>query len=176
MRNPTLALVMLLAACGGTGTAPATPVVASGPGMTENDVGQAPAAVQPAPDTQSLAMNTKDIGAIAGTLSYPSEALPAMRVCAFALEEGASHCISSTPGQRVYRIDDIPRGEYQVLAYPRDGSGAPGGYTGCVDDLSASCTGHDLRVVVVEAGKTTHDIDPADFYAGDAGVDWPAEP
>ena len=71
-----------------------------------------------------------------------------MRVCVFKLAEGAPYCIDSASGQRDYRIDGVPRGDYQVLTYPRDGNGAPGGYTGCVDDLNARCIAHDLRVVV----------------------------
>lgn len=181
MHKPMIILSVLLTACGDSETAPAQSAVSAGavpgPATTANGIEQTPAAVPPAPDTiQPKAMNAKDTGAIAGALRYPSEEIPAMRVCAFELAEGAAHCITSARGQREYRIEAIPYGDYQLLAYPRDGSGAPGGYTGCVDDLNANCTAHDLRVVVVEAGKTTHDINPADFYAGDAGVDWPEEP
>lgn len=180
MRQSMIILAMCLAACGGTGTgtgtAPAKQAAASGPAMAANAIEHTPAAAPAVVDTAPEATKAMDTGVIAGSLSYPSEALPAMRVCAFELAEGASRCTSSVPGQREYRIEGMPRGDYLVLAYPRDGSGAPGGYTGCADDLNASCTAHDLLVVVVEAGKTTDDIDPADFYAGDAGVDWPVEP
>ncbi len=173
MRKSISTLCMLLAACGGTETTPAAQA-SSIPSPVEATVEPSPAAVTP--EKTPVAANAPDTGAIAGTLSYPSEVLPAVRVCAFELAEGAPYCISSAPGQRGYRIDGIPLGDYQVLAYPREGDGAPGGYTGCVDELNASCTDHDLRVVVVAAGKTTRGIDPADFYAGDAGVDWPSAP
>ena len=176
MRKSMIIPAMLLAACGGTETMPATQAAASGPAVGANGIEQVPAAAPAVVDTAPEAMKAMDTGAIAGSLSYPSEVLPAMRVCAFERAEGASHCTTSVSGKREYRIEGIPLGDYLVLAYPRDGSGAPGGYTGCADDLNASCTAHDLLVVVVEAGKTTDDIDPADFYAGDAGVDWPVEP
>lgn len=178
MRQPMIILSMCLAACGGTGTgaAPAKQAVAAGPALAANGIEQTAAAAQAVVDTGPKAIKVIDTGAIAGSLSYPSEVLPAMRICAFELAEGASHCTSSVSGQREYRIEGIPRGDYLVLAYPRDDSDAPGGYTGCANDLNASCTAHGLRVVVVEAGKTTDDINPADFYAGDAGVDWPVEP
>lgn len=178
MRQSMIIPAMWLAACGGTGTgiAPDKQDAAARPAMAANGIEQTPAAVPAVVDTAPEPMKAMDTGAIAGSLSYPSEVLPAMRVCAFERAEGASHCTTSVYGQREYRIEGIPRGDYLVLAYPRDDSGAPGGYTGCANDLNASCTAHDLRVVVVEAGKTTDDIDPADFYAGDAGVDWPVEP
>ena len=186
MRKPWIGLYIVLAACSRTETTPA--VKADG---VERTPSTSTAATPAIANTSRLATDamqadllkaaspkpaSPETGAIAGMLGYPSETLPAMRVCAFELADGAARCITSTPGQRAYRIDGTPRGDYQVLAYPRDGSGAPGGYTGCVDDLSVNCTEHDLRVVVVEAGKTTNDIDPIDFYAGDAGVDWPVEP
>ncbi len=173
MRTSMSTLCMLLAACGGTGTTP-TPQATSMPPPVEANAAPRPAAVTP--ETTPVTTHAPGTGAITGTLSYPSEELPAMRVCAFELAEGAPYCISSAPGQREYRIDGVPLGDYQVLAYPREGDGAPGGYTGCVDELNASCTDHDLRVVVVAAGKTMRGIDPADFYAGDAGVDWPTAP
>lgn len=158
MRLPATILLLSLAACGQghPGPAAAEPAQASA----------TPAA--PSPSTQT--------GAIAGELSYPSERIPGMRVCAFELAEATPYCVSTVPGQGEYRIDAIPYGDYLVLAYPQDGDGAPGGYTGCVDELSASCTDHDLRVVVVKPGETTTKVDPADYYAGDAAVDWPLLP
>ncbi|MEO6364729.1 MAG: hypothetical protein ABIO38_01570 [Luteimonas sp.] len=174
MRKSLFIPAMLLAACGGTETVPAAQAAASRPAVGANGIERAPAAL--VVDTAPESTTQMDTGAIVGSLSYPSEVLPAMRVCAFELADGASHCTSSVSGQHEYRIEGVPRGDYQVLVYPRDGSGAPGGYTGCADDLNAGCTAHDLRVVVVEAGKATYDIDPADFYAGNAAVDWPVEP
>ena len=177
MRKPTLLLSLLLTACGLTTCGSRqTPGAATVPEAGANGIAEMPAVAPNAQNVRPGAADPMETGAIAGSLGYPSEVIPAMRVCAFDLAEGAAHCISSAPFQREYRIDDVPRGDYQVLAYPRDGSSAPGGYTGCVDDLSARCTEHDLRVVVVVAGKTTRDIDPVDFYAGDAGVGWPVEP
>ena len=172
MRAPMISLCVLLAACDGT-----SPTPAASTAVAASEAKPMPAPGTPAPVRDPVPAPTAAVaGAITGTLGYPGEALPAMRVCAFELAEGAPHCIETEPAQRQYRIDGVPQGDYQVLAYPREGSGAPGGYTGCVDDLDARCTAHDLRVVVVAPGETTHGIDPVDFYAGDAGVDWPAEP
>ena len=113
-------------------------------------------------------------GRITGTLSYPSEYLPPMRVCAFELAEATPYCVRTGKDQAQYRLDGVPPGDYLVLAFPQEADALPGGYTGCVRDLSADCRDHDLQPIIVAAGQTTPDIDPADYYAGAA--DWPQEP
>lgn len=116
-------------------------------------------------------------GAIAGALSYPGESLPPMRVCAFELANGTPYCTATTRQQAAYRIDGVPRGDYLVVAFPQEEGGTPGGYSECVPKLDASCTDHALRVVVVNAGATTSNIDPADFYTDEEDrADWPQAP
>ena len=125
----------------------------------------------------ALTPGALDDGAIAGALSYPSESVPAMRVCAFELANGTPYCTSTTKQQAVYRIDAVPRGDYLVVAFPQEGGDAPGGYSECVPKLDAGCADHALRAVVVNPGATTSNIDPADFYAAEPDrADWPLEP
>ena len=97
-----------------------------------------------------------------------------MRVCAFELAEATPYCVRTGKGQAQYRLDGVPPGDYLVLAFPQEADALPGGYTGCVSDLSAACRDHDLKPIIVAAGQTTPDIDPADYYADAA--DWPQEP
>ena len=116
-------------------------------------------------------------GAIAGSLSYPGEGLPSMRVCAFELTDGTPYCTATHQGQARYRIDAVPRGDYLVVAFPQAEADAPGGYSECVPALDAACADHALRVVVVRPGTTTAGIDPTDFYADEPErADWPQPP
>ena len=167
MRIACLAVASLLAGCQPT-PAPATP--------TTSQAVTAQAVVAPAGNsTPSVAATTDgSTGRITGTLSYPSEYLPPMRVCAFELAEATPYCVRTGEDQAQYRIEGIPPGDYLVLAFPQEADALPGGYTGCVPDLSAGCGDHDLKPIIVAAGQTTPDIDPADYYA--EAADWPQEP
>ena len=164
MRLACLAVASLLAGC--------QPTPAQAP-----DASPAPT---PSPLTQPAAVPAADVapaaasGGISGRLSYPSEYLPPMRVCAFELAEATPYCVRTGKGQAQYRLEGVPPGDYLVLAFPQEADALPGGYTGCIQDLSAACRDHDLQPIVVAAGRTTPDIDPADYYADAA--DWPQEP
>ena len=165
MRLACLAIASLLAGC------QPTPVV-------QAPAASAAAATSPAAPTvvapASAATPDGSTGRITGTLSYPSEYLPPMRVCAFELAEATPYCVRTGKNQAQYRLDGVPAGDYLVLAFPQEADALPGGYTGCVRDLTAACRDHDLQPVIVAAGQTTQDIDPADYYADAA--DWPQEP
>ncbi|MCI4568024.1 hypothetical protein [Lysobacter sp. CFH 32150] len=125
----------------------------------------------------ALAQGALDDGAIAGALSYPGESLPPMRVCAFELANGTPYCTSTSKDEASYRIDAVPRGDYLVVAFPKEDGATPGGYSECVPELDAACTDHALRVVVVKPGAATSGIDPADFYADEPDrADWPQAP
>jgi hypothetical protein len=118
-------------------------------------------------------------GTITGNLSYPSEFIPAMRVAAFSLTNGAVYFIDTAKGQGVYSINVLP-GTYYVVSYPYQGipgntgqadsytlGGGPyaAGYTKMVPcGLSVGCDDHALLPVVVEEGQTVT-ADPGDWYA-----------
>ena len=171
MRIACLALASLLAGCQPTPVAPAPAANAAParPAVTAPAV--APQAGEPPAAAATTAAST---GRITGTLSYPSEYLPPMRVCAFELAEATPYCVRTGKDQAQYRLDGVPPGDYLVLAFPQEADALPGGYTGCVPDLSAGCSDHDLKPIIVAASQTTPDIDPADYYA--EAADWPKEP
>ncbi len=118
-------------------------------------------------------------GTITGTLSYPSEFLPHMRVVAFSLTDGKAYFVDVDRG--TFSID-VPAGTYYVVSYPYEGvvgkmgqadsytlgggSGLAGGYTEMVlCGLYVDCAPHTLIPVTVIAGQTVKDINPGDWYA-----------
>lgn len=104
-------------------------------------------------------------GSIRGTLSYPSEFIPPLRVVALHLATQQAYFVDTAENQTSYQIDNLPPGEYYVIAYTQDGLLA-GGYTQMVPcGLSVECTDHSLIPVVVQAGEVTTGIDPGDWYA-----------
>ncbi|MBM3120609.1 MAG: hypothetical protein FJZ97_00305 [Chloroflexi bacterium] len=119
-----------------------------------------PPALPPLPDEL-----TGDGATIRGSLSYPSEGIPALRVVAFnALGEEPVAEVETQPGESSYELV-VPGGVYYVVAYTLDGSLA-GGYTAAVlCGLTAACTDHILLPVPVGPGMPAEAIDPADWYA-----------
>ena len=108
------------------------------------------------------------VGAIAGHLSYPSEAIPELRVAAFeAADPGQYYFVDTVPNQNTYRIDGVPAGTYHVVAYVLDPAyDIAGGYSRAVPcGLQSSCDDHSLLEVVVRAGQVTENINPGDWYA-----------
>ena len=123
------------------------------------------------PDAASGRNFIPPLGTITGSLSYPAEALPAMRVAFFPLDGSTTSYTDTGPGQNSYSID-LPEGQYYVVAYSLGGDGFPtglaGGYTQAVPcGLSASCTDHSLVPVTVVANTTQSNINPGDWYAPD---------
>jgi hypothetical protein len=111
-------------------------------------------------------------GSIAGALSYPAEGLPAMAILAFHVGGGPSdyYFTATSQGQNSYQIDNLPAGNYWVVAYSLGGGGFPvglaGGYTQfVVCGMQPACTDHALVQVVVNAGQVTGNINPQDWYA-----------
>lgn len=119
-------------------------------------------------------------GVITGTLSYPSEFLPNMRVVAFSLTDGNAYFVDVV-NQGTYSIE-VPAGTYYVVSYPYEGvagktgqadsytlSGGmelSGGYSQMVPcGLSVGCDDHTLIPVTVAAGQTVEKVDPGDWYA-----------
>ena len=106
---------------------------------------------------------TTSPGAISGLLSYPSEAIPPLRVVAFNTQTGFFYFVDTRENQATYLIEDLPPGIYHVVAYFQD---LAGGYSAAVPcGLTVSCTDHSLLNVSVTVGRTTTGIDPADWYA-----------
>jgi hypothetical protein len=104
-------------------------------------------------------------GTISGSLSYPSEGIPALKVVAFdAITGDPAASIDTAAGQASYSLP-LPPGMYNIVAYTLDGNLA-GGYTLAVlCGLRADCTDHSLVPVPVAGGLDATAIDPADWYA-----------
>lgn len=131
------------------------------------DVPKAPTKT-PAPET----------GAISGSLGFPSEYIPPLRVVAFDIDSEAYYYVDTQRNQADYQIPDLPMGTYHVVAYVREeGPDIPGAYTEFVTcGQTVECTDHSLIDVVVSPGTVTQGVDPVDFYAQLNEVDWPENP
>jgi hypothetical protein len=110
-----------------------------------------------------------DAGSISGSLNYPAESLPAMYVTAFEVGTQNYKYVMTGEGQQNYKIDGLPPGNYQVVAYAVGSSAFPaglsGGYTQAVlCGLGQSCTDHALISIPVAAEQVVAGIDPADWY------------
>jgi hypothetical protein len=106
-------------------------------------------------------------GSISGTLSFPSEFIPSLRVVAFSVDGFNYRYVDTMQDQGTYQITGLAPGKYHIVAYVIGGAPA-GGYTQMVPcGLSADCTDHSLIDVTVEAGKDTPNVNPADWYAPD---------
>ncbi len=104
-------------------------------------------------------------GSISGTLSYPSQFIPPLRIVAFRVDGSGYRYVDTLENQTTYQISGLTPGTYHVVAYTRDGALA-GGYTQMVlCGLRVECTDHTLIGVEVVPGQDTPNIDPADWYA-----------
>lgn len=108
---------------------------------------------------------TAQTGSLTGSLSYPSEYIPPLRVFAYQVETQNYLFVDTVENQSTYQIDNLPAGYYEVVAYTFDGRLA-GGYTQAVPcGLSVECTDHSLIQVPVNSGQTVTGVDPGDWYA-----------
>ena len=104
-------------------------------------------------------------GSITGSLSYPSEHIPPLRVFAFQVGSENYFYVDTAENQTSYQLDNLPTGYYTVVAYRKDGRLA-GGYTHAVPcGLSVECTDQSLIEFAVNIGEVVTGIDPADWSA-----------
>lgn len=109
-------------------------------------------------------------GIIEGSLSYPSEVIPDLTVCAHEISSTSTDICTSdliddpkyTAG-RGYQLE-VPAGTYHVYSYFNDTTyqGIYSDYVTC--GLQVGCDSHDYIDVIVEAGDHHHNIDPVDWY------------
>ncbi len=105
------------------------------------------------------------LGSLSGRLSYPGEAIPALRVAAFTPARDQVYVVDTAANQPTFQVPGLPPGTYHVVAYTLDGR-LSAGYTQAVPcGLLASCSDHSLIDVVVNAGQDTPGVDPGDWYA-----------
>lgn len=105
------------------------------------------------------------VGTISGALSYPSEALPAQRVCAINLGDDKEYCQQTKSGDDSFVIP-APIGEYWVYtALDGDVTGKRAYFSEFVRCGSkAECKDHTPVKVTVEPQKIAS-ADPQDWYA-----------
>ena len=110
-------------------------------------------------------VNPLQFGSISGSLSFPSEGIPALHVVAFDANSQAYYSVATAANQSVYRFENLPAGFYYIVAYTQDGAFS-GGYTQAVPcGLAVNCSDHSLIPVEVKAGQESTDINPGDWYA-----------
>lgn len=145
------------------------------PGVALVDPGEPPT-LMPADAPREPPATT---GSIAGRLSFPGEALPAMRVCAFPGTPGTAAsagptCVLTVERQAEYRIDGLPPGDYHVLSWAQGGERVVSAWSVCARDRQSSCINGELEPVRVRVGETSAGVDPAD--SDNEEDSWPREP
>lgn len=118
-------------------------------------------------------------GALSGTLSFPSEGIPALRIVAMNPLTGVYYWQNTVAGQSTYRFTDLTPATYYVMAYSianpsKTYFGAYSQFVLC--GLSVACSDHSLIAVEVKAGEETKGINPSDWYADPAEWNWPIDP
>lgn len=116
-------------------------------------------------------------GSISGTVSYPSEAVPAMRVCAVPVSgpDSSAFCTKTEdfPENADFKITKIPPGDYYVYAQIIDpvafGADIPATFKAYYNEfvrcgLTQECKDTTRIAVKVIAGTDTPDILPHDWY------------
>ncbi|MEK6222456.1 MAG: hypothetical protein N2D54_09440 [Chloroflexota bacterium] len=107
------------------------------------------------------------LGSISGQLGYPSEGIPPLEVVAFNIDINQWFYVLTQQNQTTYEIENLPPGNYQVVAFVA-GEDYGGGYSEYVTcGLLASCTSHVLITVSVKPGQEKTGVNPTDFYAPD---------
>jgi len=106
-------------------------------------------------------------GTIQGQLSFPSEFLPKQRICAVDVNTTTELCTETYEGN-TYTLS-VPAGTYHVYAMvlptpdtPSIGKAYYSEFVTC--GLLATCPSHEPINVTVEAGETTTNVNPGDWY------------
>lgn len=152
--------LLALAAC----SAPSPPAPASA-GSPQDRATLADAV----PGDAAPAMAAPAAARLQGRVAYPSEELPAMRVCALATDDpGTAHCVGTAVNQAHYDLA-LPAGEWWLLAWPLDTgtAGDPGLYSAaseCLGSGGLGCDDHALQPVRVAAGEVVEGLDINDWY------------
>lgn len=145
---------------------------------SESEVQNGQQSQQPQDQNGQVTQPTEDeapVGRIAGSLSYPSEGIPAnMQVCAEAVDMSELYCTDAqlTGNQYTYGKGyeiTVPTGQYRVFATlaenPKDPNVKRAYYNEFVKcGLSVDCKDTTPIVVTVAEGKTVTNINPWDWY------------
>lgn len=179
-----LSFLLLLAAC-----SPATPPADTPAAETSVAPATSPAPTPtptpaPAPDVAVPSPPPGPDPALAqitGRVTYPSEELPAMRVCAVdSTDPGRAVCVVTAPQQEAFSLD-VPAGDWWLLAWPRDTgtTGDPGllsAASACLARAETGCDDHALLALSLAPGERREGIDINDWYYDPATFPPPMPP
>ena len=62
----------------------------------------------------SVVTSVVNLGSVSGYLIYPSDFIPGQNVCAKEQKTSQEFCVSTNDGQETYKINNLPKGIYQV--------------------------------------------------------------
>lgn len=178
MRVALAGCVLLIAAC-----APASPPAdGAAPPAGAEPMAEPAAEAAVAPATGNAGSSAPHGGArLSGRVGYPSEELPAMRVCAIAVEDpGLGYCTMTAKNAPHYDLA-VPAGSWWLLAWPQDTgtAGDPGllsAASECLGSGGTGCDDHALFVLTVAAGEHREGLDINDWYYDPATEPPPMEP
>ena len=171
MRLLMTAGLLALAAC----TPAAPPAEPAAPEPAAEPAAVAAPEIPPAPpsadaDTYADDATTPPPAArLRGRVSYPSEELPAMRVCALATEDpGWGFCTTTKVNSPHYEVV-LPGGTWWLLAWPQDSgtAGEPGLLSmasECLATVGTGCDDHTLLEVTLDSGEVREGLDINDWY------------
>lgn len=107
------------------------------------------------------------LGSLSGSLSYPSDEIPALEVYAFQQGNWTEfRKIETAKGAASFLFSSIVPGTYVVVAYPKDGGELQGGYSKAVlCGLKVDCNDHSLVPIIVRPGQRSSGVEVKDWYA-----------
>ena len=117
---------------------------------------------------------------LSGIVTYPSEGIPPMRVCAVARDDaGTGYCIDLDGSSPDWQLA-VPRGTWLLWAWPEaaENDGRPGRHSqasSCIAEVGEGCDAHAMRAVEVVADEARSGLMINDWYADD-GADPPYPP
>src|SRR4051794_30958690 len=109
--------------------------------------------------------DTYGVGNIAGTITFPGDTVPALRIYAFTTDGRAQRMIETPRNDTKFLLTDLPVGQYHVVAFPyeKEGTFEAVAWTRAARCIKGPCD-HSLVPVTVGAGSTVKDVLLADWY------------
>jgi uncharacterized protein YecT (DUF1311 family) len=113
----------------------------------------------------AIRAQTYGVGSITGTITFPGEYVPALRVYAITTDGRPLKMIETPKAQNKFVLADLPTGQYHVVAYPYEKEASFEGvaWTKAARCIKGPCD-HTLVPVSVAAGKIADGVLLADWY------------
>jgi hypothetical protein len=127
------------------------------------------ATIEPTQPLSFPTMAKQPVGSISGSLSYPSEGIPPLRIVAIKVGSD-EYMATEVINNNTYKLVGLPEGKYHILAYRVSSEGVDPGLVGGYSQFvlcgqTADCTDHSLVDVDVTGGADIPNINPMDWYA-----------